>query len=410
MAIGIISLIYPLFGLLIVLFKVIKNWNKTVEKSLKKYIFPLAMFFGVFGYSMAFSYNANDLSRYYDLIITFVDKSFRQIVLFDNEHLYVQDMLYYFVSRTGNVNIIAFITAFVVYSVVFYVLFDMIERFNKREYKVSDIFKLIIISVGIVSPYFIICNVRCILAFVIICFAVYREKVQKKKNLLTLLLYILPVLLHSSAIVIILMRVVSPIVKKVKKTSILFIVLIPKVIDFLYNLLKGKNFGFFTNVINKAYYYFNWNNGGWASQVQSYFSHTFIRITGTIFLIIVIIIILYYNKKTKNNELFDKPMIDFLYFSSIFALGTLYIKTGAFWRFESIVVLFSSVLFIQLLNNYRNFSSIINLIFLFSLLVFFANLVSMFRNIYFLETINNIITTSGLKILFELLKGIIFIF
>ena len=91
---------------------------------------------------------------------------------------------------------------------MFYVLFDMIERSN-RKFKVSEVFMLAIISIGIISPYSIIGNVRCVLAYVLISFAIYRDLVQKKRNILTLLLFFLPIYLHSSAIIVVLIRFVS---------------------------------------------------------------------------------------------------------------------------------------------------------------------------------------------------------
>lgn len=410
MMLSLISLISPIMGLLVIICIVIKNWNNTEHKNLKKYVLPLGMLFGVLGYSLVFNHNANDLSRYYDAIISFKNSSLYEIIQIDKEKLYIQDILYYLVSRTGNEHIIAFLTGFIVYSISNYVMFDTIER-SKRKFKTSEIVMLSIISVGIVSPYLILCNVRCIMAYSIVCFAIYRDLVQEKKNLITLLLYIIPIGLHSSAIIIIFIRIISGIFKSINTLALLISIFLPTIINFAHSSFQNIGFGaigkLIKNVINKAYYYLYWTEGGWASKVGQFFSNKFNRITGCIFLVIIIFILLVHNKRRIKNKPLDNKMIRFLYFSAIFALGCLSIKTGAFWRFESIPVLFCPIILVNLIENKESEKRILILIFIFSALVFMANLISMFRNIYFYKTIFNLATTSGLKILFEIIKGII---
>lgn len=408
--ISLITFIYPALGALIILCYVFKNWNKIQQKDLNKFIFPLSMIFGIYGYSMFFNGKESDLTRYYESIIQMNGLSLKTILFNDTEFLYTKDILFYFVNLTRDVNILSFIVGFIIYGIVFYVLFDMIKRSNKK-FKIYEIFLLGVISVGIISPYSIIGNVRCVLAYSIISFAIYRELVQDKKNILTYLLYIIPIGLHSSAIIIIVIRIISSLFKSLNKIAIIVALMLPTIIDFIYAHVR---FGFGTignilnNAINKSYYYLHWTEGGWASEIESSVSNVFFRFVGFIFLISIIYIVLFSkNKKNNNDKLANKdPMINYLLFVAIIALGTLSIKTGAFWRFESIVVLFSPVIFVKLFENDSNFNKKMTLFYWLGVILLAVNIIYQARNLTlfgFLITLKNFLTTSGIKILFKLL-------
>lgn len=414
MMLSLISLISPIMGLLVIICIVIKNWNNTEHKNLKKYVFPLGMLFGTFGYSIAYltAGAKDDLQRYFDYMEKIKEFGLDIVLKLDTDKLYTQDILFYFVNKTGNPHILPFIVGIIIYSIVFYILFDMIKT-SKRKFKTSEIILLSLISVGMISAYGIIRNVRCVLSYVLISFAVYRELVQNKRNIITLLLYILPLGLHTSTIIIVLIRIMSSLLKHFKKWSIIIALLLPQIINFSYAHLRNIGFGAIGNmmktVINKAYYYLYWTEGGWATAIQNSINDKIIRISGTIFLIIIIIIINIVKKDEEETKtkIIDFPMISYLYFISLFALGCLSIKTGAFWRFEAIVVLFSPVIFITALNLNEKFRKHFTLISIFGTFMFSINLIYQIRNLDATATVFNLITTSGLKILFELIRGLI---
>ena len=194
--------------------------------------------------------------------------------------------------------------------------------------------------------------------------------------------------------------------------------LVPTLINYFHSITNNIGFGtigiIIRNAINKAYYYLYWNEGGWATRIESSISNKVNRIFGIIFLVLIIlsIIFIHIRDKSKNDSINDikiisLPMIKYLYFMSLFALGCLTIKTGAFWRFEAVVVLFSPVILIQILEKEKNYKKVFNLIFLFAFTMFFINIIYALRNFDAFTTIINYISTSGIKILYELLKGII---
>lgn len=416
----IISLLSPALSLLIILGLCFKNWKNNVTKDIKRLTVPLGMIFGTMGYCFRFFAETNDLSRYFIQVNSISGQSFGEIIASDSEMLYLRDGLFYFVNKCGNQYILPFIVGFLIYSISFYVLFDMICR-SKRQYRYSEVFLLSIIMVGILAPLIVIGNTRCVLSFILITFAIYRDIIQQKHNLITLLLYVAPIGLHSSAIVIIMIRLMSIVFKKYEKAKwvILSIVLfLPTIIDFFYEhvagLLSGPVGSILVNAINKAHWYLHWTSGGWATQVDSSISSKLVKVFGTIFLIMIIYLVF---KKPRNNNqdehvnnnksLYKEPMISFLFLTAVFALGCLHIKTGAFWRFESIVVLFSPVVLIQAIDNKVISKKFFYIMCAYASMLVIYNILYQISNTNATQTMINFTTTPGVKILYEIGKGVI---
>ena len=168
----IISLLSPALSLLIILGLCFKNWKNNVTKDIKRLTVPLGMIFGTMGYCFRFFAETNDLSRYVIQVNSISGQSFGEIIASDSEMLYLRDGLFYFVNKCGNQYILPFIVGFLIYSISFYVLFDMICR-SKRQYRYSEVFLLSIIMVGILAPLIVIGNTRCVLSFILITFAIF---------------------------------------------------------------------------------------------------------------------------------------------------------------------------------------------------------------------------------------------
>lgn len=404
------SLLSPLLALLIILCICFKNWKNDISGKLKKLVIPFGMIFGAFGYSISFTSETSDLQSYLLQIDAMKPYNFGEVIARSSDGLFVQDGLFYFVSRCGNNMILPFIVGFIIYSIAFYVLFDMLER-SKRKYRVWEAMLLALIMVGVLSTYTIIANTRCVLAFVLISFAAYRDMVQKKRNIWTLLLYVLPIWLHSAAVVIIFVRLLTIFFQRFEKAKwaiLLIVLLFPTIIDYLYthfaNVFSGPIGSVVSGAINKAYFYLHWTSGGWATEVESSLHSNLVKIFGTIFLLMIIYLIF---KKIPNNDsgkrksLYSEPMIGFLFLIAVLSLGCLHIKTGASWRFEAIVVLFSPVILVQAIDN-----GVLNRKFFYTLVLYTAMLFAL--NFHYQTTnglVINYVTTFGPKIFYELISG-----
>lgn len=401
-------IISPLMSIPILCIGVYYNRN-TLSKG---YAVPFALLYGMMGYSLRFRYDM-DLVRYYAVVDRMAGQRLSYILSREQQGQYVQDILFFLVSRTGNNNILGFIVGFCCYLIIFYVFFDVVQRYrNPAKYNCNlHIFMIGFVMVSIVSPMNIISNVRCVFAYLLISLAVYREWIQKKRNIGTWLLYIIPLGLHISAVIVLAMRICTPLLKRFAKLFIFVAILLPLLIEFAYGRINiiGLNdtiFYYIRNVINKAYFYLNWTEGGWADQVKNSRSNMITRIYGVFFLIMMIIFY-FTNKKSEKNTASGK-MYDYLYIMSVVALGTLCIVTGVFWRFEAIVVLFSPVILMPIaMKEGKKNKYLLVIIYLSACVMNIFNVSGFINNImlhdFFIECIN----TSIIKIIWELIRGFI---
>lgn len=408
-----LSTCFPCWGMLIIcLYFCIKRTNVFVNA--KYLVFPLSFIYGMFGYAMI-PIAETDLTRYFYQIDSIGSLSLIDLFKKDTDYLYLRDVLFYFVHKCGDNHLLSFIVGFIIYGIVFYVYFDMIQRYEGKISK-RDIFLVGILTVGIISPYSIIGNVRCILSYVLVSFATYRDLVQNKKDFFTIILYFFPLGLHVSTIIVLAIRISLFLTKRLGKLIWGMALFMPTLIilGYKYSVVLGSSIWskLIKNAIFKAYYYLNWTEGGWADIVDKSISNKINRYYGVFFILIILYLIFSRNiKEDENNELiiYQMPMVRYLSVISICALGCLSIKTGAFWRFEAIAVLFSSVYMIPLLQNKNIFRVKLctNLLFLSSVCMFLLNSIYQVRNLKIIETLSRFFFTSGFQVIFEMIRGVL---
>lgn len=409
---SLITICYPVWGLVIIVVALFSRKISLVDQG-KWLVLPIAFIAGMFGYVLE-PIGEPDLIRYFSQINAIGSSGLIELFKSDKSYLYIKDALFYFVHKCGNVHLLPFFVGTFIYGIVFYVFTDMIQN-SKNSIKKTEIIMMSIIIIGVIAPYNNIVNVRCILAYSIITYAVYRDLIQRKKNICTLALYILPIGLHNSAIVLLLIRGTYWLTKRLGRVLLLIAFFLPMFITIGYRYTKYLGHRFLGNllrsVINKAYYYLNWSEGGWASMIERSISNRLGRIYG-VFFIITILVMLWGSKDVKKGDevsLTNYPMTNYLIFVSACALGCLSIKTGAFWRFESILVLFSPIYLIPLTECKNNIivKFGFNLLYSTSICMFFLNAVYQIRNLDFYHTMTGFLFTSGFQVLYEIVKGIV---
>lgn len=408
---GVLSIIYPVGTMIISTILLIAYRKKYFSPRDKWLAFPFAMFFGALGYSFSIPAGKVDINNYFEYIEKIENTKLIEIVSNDKDFLYTRDILFSFVSKLHDVHILPFFVGFFIYYIVFYILFDRVAR-SIQKIMIGDLLKIIIISCCVIPVYSVIGNVRCVFSYAIITLATYRDLVQKKRNLWTLFLYIIPIGLHTSAIIILFLRILHFLVKYFEKWIIFVAFFIPGLINISYEIMRGINGNWIVTILraatNKAYSYLNWTEGGWATEIKTSLSNKLQRGYGTFFIIAVLGIMYMIDKVTKHHiRILEEPMVDYIYLIAICSLGCLYITTGAFWRFESVVVLFSGIIFVPILESGTKIGKKgINIIFLSSILMLVLNSIWHFRNLIMGETIYNLLSFSGIKIIIQLLRGV----
>lgn len=409
--VAIFTFLYPVSGVLIIPLLILMNYHQKCAQDFKWLFLAIVFIIASLGYSMG---EWGDLERYHQQLMVMETVDFSTIIQFDFEYLYVADALLYFVSQTENMQILNYLIGFIVYGLVFYVLFDLLKR-SSIDFSIGTIIKMIVIIIGIVPFFNIIANVRCITAYIIILFAAYRDLIQDKKNILTYLLYVIPIGLHVSAIIVLLLRFIQIIAKKLGRGIIVIAVFIPLLIDFLYQysgMLEGNLIGsLLSNAIGKAYTYLYWTDGGFATEIQDNLTNKLTRIYGVFFIGTIVFSLLIAKSKSiqvLHHDIFEEPMIAYLYVLSACTLGCLYIVTGAFWRFEAAIVLFSPVVLIPLLElKDRGVNICLNLLFLSGIFMLFMNFIYMYRNMDVASMAKTFALTTGIEIIYYILNGIL---
>lgn len=411
---GFFILIYPLMGLPLLLVALRKQ--KTYSKALA---LPFGLVFGSIGYNIYCKYKP-DLVRYLAIIRNMEGMNLRQVIERDSDLLYTRDFLFFLVSKTKDEYILPFIVAVIVYSIVFYVLVDIIDYYELCKQKNGKLFAVLIClsSVGIVSPFSIIGNVRCVTAFVVIFFAVYRDMFQKKRNMLTVLLYVLPAWLHTAAIILLILRIVIVFLswkkRKISKLMLLVIALFPTIVNLSYSLGTYLGNSLLKSMINKAYFYLNWTDGGFADVVMTYASVWLERLFGVPY-VLLMICFAFKLASEQNTDISIKVMkmkevLQFYYFVAIMALGCLWIKTGGFWRFEAIITLFCPLVLVPIIvkQNYEknNVSILVQFALVGGAMMSFINVLLFFRWVHMDLFLSGFLETSPFYLIIKLITGI----
>lgn len=407
----IFAIIWPILGIPFLIY----GLHKSVRTIRTGYAAVFGILYGTLGYNL-FPIDETDLTRYYDMVDMMNGQSLLYVLRTDREHLYVKDILFYFVSGTGDHQILAFLVGFFVYTILMYMFFDTVNRYQLLTVHNGrfHVFFMGLLMLGIISPFNVIGNIRCVLAYVLICFAMYRQTVQKKSNVLTWLLYILPLGIHISAVFVLAIRIAIPVIKRLNKIFIFVAILLPVFISFVNDYIRylnGNNWmlGMIRSAVSKAYYYVNWTEGGWADEVASSFSNQLNRIYGVFF--IAIILLFYFlsepDEKTESSRQEYIKIKDYIYAVSILALGCLSIKTGAFWRFESIVVFMAPMLLAEVLVNKVAMNKLLlPLLYLSGAAMFFANMIHFTRNIQMDLFVKGYLQFTSIKVIGEMLWGL----
>lgn len=401
----IISLIYPFMAIPFLLIGI--SWDK---KNIKKYSFAFALFFAMFGYVL-YPKDIVDLTRYFKQVQLLYTSSFVEILKMDGDFLYVRDILFKLVAMTNDVHILPFIVGLFEYWMVFYVLFDAVER-NRNHIDNLELFFLILIIIGVVSPDHIIGNTRCVFAYTIVSFAYYKLMVQGKRNIIIFSLFIVAACIHGASIALIFVAVISTLMKKIRKSYIILSALVPTAITILYDFsnIFLKQLSFFKPIvlmINRAYRYLNWNESSWDAVYGGKFDFLN-RIYGTFFIVMLFLLCIFDYGKNCNSRRTNSNVVKYLNLVGFLAIGSLSFVLGVFWRFEAIVVLFSPVIFLNIECKHNMWQDVIKkIIYLSAIGMTILSFIHQNSNYYLLDMFYSFLNNSPIEII---IRGLLQIF
>lgn len=410
---ALIAFIYPPLGILFLGYQLFRTkWDKNTYVSPNYAVF-IALVIAALGYH--FYGDATDLHSYIEKINAVQGWSLSNIydmVYFNSKtKLYVIDTLIYLASKSGNPYILPWMIGFMDYYLIFYMFFDFRNRSHNTNW--WQLCGLVIMLLGIATPLNVISNTRCVSAYIIISFAAYRELVQKKKNILTLILYILPLWLHTSAIIFIGVRLMMYLARYLGSFTIVLSLFAANLITWLHQLFSGVGSGnlivsMVVNAINQAYFYLNGPDAQTNSMYANDASNIFTRVTGAAFIILLILIIFLQEHSQKEKSYRCESMVEYLLTAAAFALGTLSIQLGVFWRYESVIVFLSPIILLRSLNDESKIVRQLSYLLLFgAVLISVRNVVTQINWVPLNQLIPGFLSTNGIEIAVRLLRAIV---
>ena len=234
----------------------------------------IAIYFGMMGYCFKNLKLDSDMVRYTSWVRLYEGKKIYEIFNLNAptmENVFLIDLWFYLISFTKNIQLLPASVAFIYYLIVFYVLAD----YRGRVHMDNTEFVKVVFWVFCSSQFaFILNSFRSYIGFSLVLFELYREEIQKKKDIWNWVLYICPLLLHFSCVLLLALRVFSKLKKKPWPIIIVLTLMIRNIIAIGDNICKGLPasnvlFKQLKHTFGQANAYFLWKTGGWVDAVAS---------------------------------------------------------------------------------------------------------------------------------------------
>lgn len=346
----------------------------------KRYILCLSLFLA----GVAYAYTptlGSDLVRYAAHFETFGKKTFIEAITYKGQSsgalgsgLYALYMFYWLMGKAGDYHLASALTTFVIYYIGFYVTCDIGQRLQTPWRSINLYLTFIILSL---NYHGIINNIRNIFAFALIGLAIYRDCCQKRKNVFTLLLYLIAIFFHPSAIFLVLLRFLLELPDTAKLVAGFLMLGAPTFIEILNsNLYRLNTSNFlitlFANAVRKGYLYFNDTDSDWGLRVQSSGSQLLMRIVyiSLAVLFCVTAVVCFIRRfREKQSQLLIKDKLHKVYFFDLYTgfltIACVSMLTPEYWRFVSAMILFGGCLYMYASrSSTRLVRYLINMIFL----------------------------------------------
>ena len=324
LSVFIVILPFPIVAFIIFWFGIIKE-SVSWKKWLPIYIYVVF----IMAYAVEPSFGV-DLTRYFAILEQLGDISFRAAVLKMNDNLIVENFLFWVIAQFNMPHLLPAITTSTVYGIGGYITCDWASGYNYRH-----TWKILAIQFLMIPLILVACNIRNVFSFSIVTLAVYREFIKKRRDLLTVALYILPVFMHKTGILLVVIRLLVPLLKKILPVALVIIFSLPTVITFAYNhigsIAVGGHFGQILQSLVRSSYFYLLGESEYAEKVSHSLGAIVTRYV--MFLFLISLLILFFRQMYKKVHITDFEV--FGYLLCIFSLSCNVINTPAYWRFAA---------------------------------------------------------------------------
>ena len=283
----------------------------------------------IFAYSITPNSDSNyDLIRYFQQLDDLTGLSLPEAIKYFNDNLFLENILFWSISQLKLPHLLPAITTCTVCSIGGYIACDSAEPGSER-----NIWRVLLVQFLMIPIVTTAYNVRNVFAFSLGVMAAYRELKQKKRDYITLLLYIAPFFIHKTGIIMFAIRLCIPVFKKYRVWALALIFSLPILITgaFRYVAYIPRG-GILGKIIVRLIYSANSYLRGeseYAERIQNSLGAAVNRYVVFLFISVIIVFFVVYFREEKEPDLF----FIFAYLLSIFTLACNVIVTPAYWRF-----------------------------------------------------------------------------
>lgn len=323
----------------------------------KQYVYCLAFAFAAAGYSYITS-GKSDITRYFEYMDNMKFIPLSGVISYgkygtQGEALYIFNFFCWLAVQINDYHIVPFLSCFIIYYISFYITCKMGLDGNVKG---NTVLWGILFSIIALNFYSLVNNIRNVLAFTIVGFAVFREYYEKKHNVLTYLLYIVPIFIHSSVLPLILLRIVLPLAKKLKIVGVgvaVFIIPILNIVHPYTEQFKDGILRYIRKAVDMGYRYFNDLSAvEWGIEAQASGSETVFKIAYVAIMVIACLSLLMIMLKAgrKHQDKYGKSVDSnkkIKYLTYVFYIGLMGISCTPmpipnYWRFSATMIALGS--------------------------------------------------------------------
>ncbi len=356
-----LTILIPPLGLCMAFLSMLNRQKIMVNE--KQISFCIALFLAAFAYSYTPKGESSDIVRYFEFIDQIKNLPFFEAIKLGvrgGKNMFFFSAVCWIIGQIGDYHLLPAISVFFTYYIGVYVTLKI-----SNDLKVNRINTIAVILLVVFTPSFygITNNVRNILAFTIVGYGVFRDLYLRKRNIVTILLYIVPIFLHFSAITIILLRFIILFKGKWKAVFSVLAIFLKEIATFLYFAFKKISID--NTIVEllkqytwKAHNYFNDTTSKWGIAVQNSGSYTMKRYLYVSFAMFFCVVAYYVSDKIRKNRIklpFENKdgfvkLLDFSFYLGLLTVACMQMLKPEFWRFASVLLLFSApVIFVSIL-------------------------------------------------------------
>ena len=298
-----------------------------------------------------------DLYRYLQYIEELRGLRLREIlnVAYHGYRLYAFHFLIWLCGAVNDTHLLPFVSVFIVYLSMMYCTLKVAED-ESIDWKHARTY--ILFCLFVLDWYSVTNNVRNILAFAIVGDAVFRDLYLNRRDVLTGLMYVIPVFIHQSCLVLMVARILLIPFYSEKTSRLLPFAsfAIGPTVDFLHSHpgpLAASSI--LLSVVNKAFNYYFDTSSSYGLRVQNSTRSAVARIL-YLSLVLLICLIEYrihgrrkvaLRDATKESGTFH--LFDFML--GLMALSCIFMLRPEYWRFETAMVLFGGSIMLPWLQS-----------------------------------------------------------